>query len=376
MRILRALILLAIPVLPAAFSVMACSSSNSTPGGGDGGAGGGCANAPALADSDYCKSCTPSSSSSPASCTAARPINACCTWVSTPTVEITRGLNLHFFSGTDPTLNLGCLSAPAKLDTPKTATIKGYVKLFSSGNDSAGVKIEIFKEGANGALGDPVGQAFVTQANDAADPPLMPKPTWLDKCPQPDGCSFRSFTYPNVPTETPLIIKTSDASGGTTWADLYDYDIYFANGQLDANGGVSDYYVNAVAATDIRTVAAAVGLNVKPGMGLIAGEVHDCGDVRLSGAQVDTDMPHDGPIFYFSDQESNPLPDQTRNSRGLGTSTLGLFGALNVPTGTPIHVSAVGKVQGQDVLLGQYTIQTFPNAVTALSFRGRRPWQQ
>jgi hypothetical protein len=375
MRILGALVFASTVLVPLGLVAAACSSSSGSGGGGGGGTGA-CATPPTLTDADYCKSCTPASSATPAACTAARPVNACCTWVATPTAEIARGLNLHFFSGTDPALNLSCLTTPVKLDTPKTATVKGWVKLFSSGNDSAGVKVEIFKEGANGALGDAVGTPYVTTADDTNDPPLMPKPTWLDKCPQPDGCSFRSFTYANVPTETPLIIKTSDAAGGTTWAELYDYDIYFANTQLDANNTVANYYANAVAATDIRTVAAAVGINVKPGMGLLAGEVHDCGDVRLSGAQVDSDLAHDGPMFYFSDQESNPLPDQTRNARGQGTSTLGLFGALNMPTGTPIHISAVGKVQGQTTLLGTYTIQTFPNAVTAISLRGRRPWQQ
>jgi hypothetical protein len=32
--------------------------------------------------------------------------------------------------------------------------------------------------------------------------------------------------------------------------------------------------------------------------------------------------------------------------------------------------------RGQTVLLGAHVIQTFPGAVTALSFRGRRPWQK
>jgi hypothetical protein len=91
---------------------------------------------------------------------------------------------------------------------------------------------------------------------------------------------------------------------------------------------------------------------------------------------VDTDVAHQGDIFYFSDNESNPLPDKTRSAGGLGTSKLGLFGALNVATGVPIHISAVGKSQGADKLLGTYTVQAFPNAVTALSLRGRRPWQQ
>lgn len=60
----------------------------------------------------------------------------------------------------------------------------------------------------------------------------------------------------------------------------------------------------------------------------------------------------------------------------LGTSKLGLFGALNFVTGTPIRLSAIGKYQGKTVLLGTHVVQVFPGAVTALSFRGRRPSQK
>jgi hypothetical protein len=136
----------------------------------------------------------------------------------------------------------------------------------------------------------------------------------------------------------------------------------------------SNYQPAAVAATDINTVASAAGgFTVKQDKGLLAGEVHDCGDVRVSGATVDTDVGHEGDMFYFGENEADPLPDKSRGA--LGTSKLGLFGTLNLPTGQPIRVRAVGKQGGQTVLLGSHTVQTFPGSVTALSFRGRRPWQ-
>ncbi|MGH7330767.1 MAG: hypothetical protein ACREJX_20650, partial [Polyangiaceae bacterium] len=194
-----------------------------------------------------------------------------------------------------------------------------------------------------------------------------------------------------VPTEKPLVIKTSDAVGAGQWSDLYDYNIYISNGAVvtaspvpstgitgfPASGSFAEYDASSVAATDVNTVASAAGgLTVKSGDGVLAGEVHDCGDVRVSGATVETDAAHDGPLFYFNTNESDPTPDQSRGPQGLGTSNLGLFGALNLATGTPIHVSAVGKSGGQNVLLGYYTVQVYANAVTALSFRGRRPWQK
>jgi hypothetical protein len=356
-------------------AAVACSSSNSAPLADAGGGGGGatCEGAPTLGKADFCKSCTIAANASPNACRAPRTISACCTFVQPPTQELVRGVGLNRNSSTDPTIQLGCLDNPGELGTPKTVTVDGFLRVFSSGNDSAGVKIEFFKEGKDGALGELVGAAVTTTKDDALSPPQMPKPEWLKKCPE-GGCTFRGFKYAGVPTETPLIVRTTDAGDGTQWAALYDYNIFFANSVVKA-GDVVDYDPAAVAATDINTVASAAGgFTPLPDKGMLAGEVHDCADVRLSGATVDTDVAHQGEMFYFGENESDPLPDKSRG--GLGTSKLGLFGTLNLPTGTPIKISAVGKSGGQTVLLGTYTVQTFPGAVTALSFRGRRPWQK
>ena len=363
----------------ALLSAAACSSSTKpTVAAGDGGTAATCANPVALTQQlDSCTSCTFSTEANPGTCKDNRPMNACCAWVQEPREEAQRGIGLHYFGSPDgsPTPDLGCLANPVALGTPKTVTVTGHVKLFSSGNDSVGVKIEIFKEGPDGALGEPVGTLQVTKDSDA---PLTPLPTWSSKCPV-DGCRLRSFTYPGVPTETPLIVKTSDNNGtGNTWSELYDYNIYIPNSAVDATG-TATYDPSAVAATDVNTVASAAGgFTIKPDKGVLAGEVHDCGDVRLSGAMVNTDLPHEGDMFYFNDVESNPLPDKTRAPAGLGTSKLGLFGALNIPTDSKngMRISAVVKSGGKDVLLGTYTVRLFPGAITALSFRGRRPWQK
>lgn len=350
----------------------ACSSNNSGPTLADGGAGSSsCEGAPALGKADYCKSCTISAGASPNTCRAPRTVDACCAFVQPPSQELARGTGLVRNSSTDPTLQLGCLDDPGVVGTSKTITLTGFVRLFSSGNDSSGVKIEIYKEGDNGALGELVGAPVSTTKDSAA---LDPKPTYLKKCPD-GGCVYRAFTYAGVPTETRLIIKTSDAAGGDQWAALYDYNIFFANDLVEAGDTISNYQPAAVAATDINTVASAAGgFTVKQDKGVLAGEVHDCGDVRVAGATVDTDVGHEGDMFYFGENEADPLPDKSRGA--LGTSKLGLFGTLNLPTGQPIRISALGKRGGQTVLLGTHTVQAFPGAVTALSFRGRRPWQK
>ncbi|MEO8877670.1 MAG: hypothetical protein ABI461_18905, partial [Polyangiaceae bacterium] len=363
--------------------LVACSSHNSVVAGNDGGIGATCSTDNKPVDADFCSTCSPVSGSA---CTAARPIDACCTYVQAPKADIARGTGLHYFSSNDPAVDVGCLASPPAAGPSQNITLAGYVKLFASGNDSQGVKIEVFQEGANGALGALVG-SYTTSGDDAADPPQMPLPTWSTKCPE-GGCKLRTYFVANVPTETPLIIKTSDATASGQWSDLYDYNIYIANGAAAAtspvpgtgiqgfptSGSFAEYDASTVAGTDVNTVASAAGgLTVAPGKGVIAGEVHDCGDVRISGATVDTDAAHDGPLFYFNENESDPTPDQSRGPQGIGTSNLGLFGALNLATGTPIHVSAVGHTGGQTVLLGTYTVQVYAGAVTALSFRGRRP---
>jgi hypothetical protein len=290
---------------------------------------------------------------------------------SKPAAELVRATGLVYNSapGNDPTIDFGCLDMPKAQGTPMMVTLTGFVKLFSSGDDSAGVKIEIFKEGPNGALGDPVGTPVTTTSTDAFQ---MPKPTLLKNCPV-DGCIYRAFTYMNVPTETPLIIKTSDGMMSQKWAALYDYNIYFANDSL--KNGMAYYEPSAVAATDLNTVAAAAGgFTIKADRGLLAGEVHDCADVRLGNAMVNTDVAPEGDMFYFGEDEANPIPDTNRASKG--TSKLGLFGAFNYPSGTPIRISATGLYKGQVTLIGTYTVQAFPGAVTALSLRGRRPWQK
>jgi hypothetical protein len=302
-------------------------------------------------------------------CVDTRPVAACCTWAQDPKTELARGpSSLHYYGppAGQPAVDLSCVDTPAAQGTPQTVTLTGYVKVFlGQDSDSAGVKIEIFTEGKDGALGTLVGTAATTDTN-------SPSRTndWLQDCPT-GGCIERQFTYANVPTETPLIIHTSDANNAQRWASLYDYNIYFSNSAV-SNGQVT-YDTTGVGTTDLNVVASSAGgYTVAPDKGLLAGEVHDCGDVRLSGATVSTDYPPQGKIFYFGTDETKPLPDVQTIA---GTSDLGLFGALNYQTGVPIHISAVGLQNGQRKLIGAYTVQVFAGSVTALSLRGRRPYQ-
>jgi len=355
----------------------ACSSTG-VPSSSDGGATTSCANAPTVEDvspptgPQQCAGCSTTSS-----CTSAEPLQACCTWVAQPHDALSDGINLHRYSTTNANAkpDTSCLATPGTLGTPQMVTLTGFVWLFSSGQDSTGVQVDVYTENTpttpNGTISATTLGTYVTKSTDAIDPVDT---TWNSKC--PNGCSYRQYTIPNVPTETPLVIKTSDG-GSMQWATLYDYNIYFPNSAV--TGGMVSYDATAVAGPDLNTVAGTVGLTIQSGMGLLAGEVHDCSDIRLAGATVETapggsTQSHEGPMFYFTTDESNPLPSLQAGD----TSDLSLFGALNLQPGVPLRVTAVGQdpaSPGQFLMLGTYVVQVYAGAVTAVALRGRRPWQ-
>jgi hypothetical protein len=310
-----------------------------------------------------------------ATCTDSKPIGACCAWVANPKVALARGPSSLHYNGAPPgqtTVDLSCIATPPTAGASQLVTVTGYLKVFVGGDsDSAGIKVEIYTAGPNGALGTLVGAAATTDTN---SPSRIND--WLSNCPT-DGCVERQYTYANVPTETPLIIHTSDANAADKWYDFYDYNVYFSDTDIvtgDGGGPIVNYDTQAVGTTDPATVTASLGTTVDPSKGLLAGEVHDCGDVRLSGATVNTDYRPEGDIFYFTDSETSPTADKSATT----TSTLGLFGGINYTAGVPIHISAVGSTDGTSAnlqLIGEFTVQVYPNSVTGLSLRGRRPYQ-
>jgi hypothetical protein len=351
-------------------SAVSCSSTTA-PANGDGGAAVLCGNAPAVEDTDLrpCPECIPASS-----CTQAAPLDACCVWVAAPKSALADGIGLHRFSTADATATpaLGCLSQPGTLGTPQSVTLTGYVGIFSSGQDSQGVKIDLFTENhpqtPDGSLGPSSLGTYTTTASDPVDPVDT---TWNLQC--PNGCSYRQYAIQNVPTETPLVIRTSDAGSGA-WATVYEYNVYFKSAEVQ--GGQVTYDATAAAVSGLSTLAGGVGLTLENGLGVLVGEVHDCNDIRLFGATVEAGsaQAHQGPMIYFSEDESDPQPTLASGE----TSHLGLFGAVDLLPDTPVRVSAVGEDPanpGQFLMLGTYVIQLYPGAMTTLALRGRRPWQ-
>lgn len=313
-----------------------------------------------------------------------RPIEACGALLEIPkdatgkVKTITRTATTEEYSdpsGAAPDISCFSPTTAPKAGTPQNVTIKGYARNFSGGCDPAGVQIEIFKVKRTGGdddgeLGESVGSAVVVAdlPCDATSPPDVCKLVDTSKC--PDKRKYRAFEFANVPTETELVIKTSSSAGTSRFSPLYDYNIYIPNDEV--TGGVWTHDVRAVDSGDYQTIPnTAYGSPTTAGNGAIAGEVHDCGDIRITGATVYAS----GKLFnvgYFKDDEKAPLPAALTEQRV--TSTLGLYAAYDVAPGK-VRVSAAGVLGNDIVSLGYYDVRVFPDSITAMTFRGLRPYQ-
>jgi hypothetical protein len=278
-----------------------------------------------------------------------------------PADDLKRSATVKEFAGAGAP-KLDCMAPagyPAKADpaSSKPVQMSGTVKIFSNGCESKLVKIEVFEVGADGALGAAAGTALTT----ASECKTNGVATDIMDCGTRYECNY---IYSGVPTEKELVIRTS----GANWADFYDYNIFIPTAEV--MNGEWKHNLRALAAEDYNAIAqAAIGGPITAGNGALAGEVHDCGDVRLINAIVDIDQPKKI-LSYFTSNEAHPLPDLG----ATGTSTLGIYAALDVAPG-PVSVAAVGTVGGKVTALGHYRARVFPNAVSIVTFRGVEPFQ-
>ncbi|MEO7095380.1 MAG: hypothetical protein ABI175_19140, partial [Polyangiales bacterium] len=275
--------------------------------------------------------------------------------------------------------DVACLSGtglkPLDPAASKKVTMRGYVKIFANGPDSRNVKVEVFKEILD-AGGQPTGQlgelVGTTVSTDKLPDGTATKTETITKA----GKDETRVLYPYeivgaIPTEAPLIVKTSSKTAVDVdgWFPLYDFN------QVVRNDGVSgdlwSFDVRALGNDDYASILkAAYNRPPEGGKSAIAGEVHDCGDVRLSNATVGISPVPSFPLKYLSEIEDDPLPDGTR----VATGRLGLYAQGGVSPG--LYTVAAAGTLGKDLIaLGSYPVQTFPDSVTVITFRGLRPWQ-
>jgi len=281
-------------------------------------------------------------------------------------VALERSTTVEEYAGSGPP-DLGWLfpegyPEPADPDNSQDVTVNGVVNVFSHGCQSNEVDVSVYTVKRTGGadeaeLGELVGSTVTTAEDCSID----------GVAEENEDCGTRyecRYSYPGVPSETELVFLTE----GAVWSQLYDYGVFIPNSEVQ--GGEWEHDVRALAADDYTVIAqVAMGSPITPGNGAMAGEVHDCGDVRLLNAVADVDVSR-FITTYFTDNEENPLP----NLDASATSTLGLYGAMDVRPG-PVTVAAAGIVDGKLVAIGYFRARIYPDSVTSFTFRGLKPFQ-
>jgi hypothetical protein len=358
--------------------LFACSSSSGNTGGQTGGA------AVKPANVNWCPSAPAASG-----CGNTTYVEECGVCIkATPSANLTRTTDTkEYFGSGAPDLACDSATAPKPLGTSKMVSLEAWVKIFANGPDSKNVRIDVYKEQLSG--GQQTGQLGEAVGNTTSVDALPDGTTTKQETIMKSGTAITRTLYPyrldNVPTETPLVVKTSSKTSVDVdgWFALYDFNIILRNDDptcgSDAQSscynadGTYRYFPRALGNDDYTTIVrAAYSRAPAGGKGAVAGEVHDCGDVRLSNATVGLSGPSAGlGIFYLSEDEDNPVPDLSRKQTGR----LGLYAFGELDPGT-YSVAASGK-DGSGTLtgLGNYTVQTFPDSVSVFTFRGLRAWQ-
>ena len=335
-----------------------------------------------------------------------------------------------------PTPNFDCLSAAPKQHpaTPATVTLVGYAHPFASGSTPSGVTITLFKAadllaGADPATATPV-TAPVTLTFDPAhagdgsnlracddDSKVGCVATVPNACVAPtcdDGlnghavgnnychlvkgggpvCSPRlrwepRFSIPNVPTNTQLVMRTAESDGkATSWAVMDSWNVFLASDDKACTDALSSdcldlsdkanpkYQLNAnlLSSGDYSNIPNVAGLSqgIAQGRGAVAGEIHDCDNVRVGFVQVGVNPPGDR-FTYFNGDPYKTVPDSSRSTSG--TDRLGLFSSLNTRPG-PVSVEGAALVNGKIVSVGKLKAVLFPDSVAVLNVNGGKPQQQ
>ncbi len=313
------------------------------------------------------------------------------------------------------TPNLACIGQPVTPPSnPPTVTLTGFVDVFSSGgNDVDGVTVQVYRQSdvADNADLDsitPVAQttlsidqqmvddgqvrACFANTDDIANEQMeCPQPT--DDCNPPcqDSLDGNEFCYQaqcydrlryevryrveNVPTYEFLVVRTMGPGGVSDpkWGVMVHYNLYFqtTDDNYDEQTNTYERKADLISRQDWLQIPTVMGLpnGVSPGKGAVAGEVHDCDGIRLSGAQVYL-YPVSQYLSYFNGNPVDTLPLLTQFSHG--TNRLGLFAAMNVDPG-PVHVEAWGDVNNESTLLGELDVQVFPDSVTIVSINDGMP---
>jgi len=144
-------------------------------------------------------------------------------------LDLERSSSVVEFSGSGAP-DVSCFQVENYPDPPgasEPVTVTGFARIFSSGCDSHDLKITFYRVQADGQLGEAIGEGVVTAGTCEN----------VGEASEADNCDTRwecEYTYPAVPSETELAVKTENGPGSELWAPLVQYNIYIPNADIDA----------------------------------------------------------------------------------------------------------------------------------------------
>ncbi|HUU03118.1 MAG TPA: hypothetical protein VM425_16920 [Myxococcota bacterium] len=251
--------------------------------------------------------------------------------------------------------------APTTAGLPETVTFSGCVDAFGLGDTTHQMKVALYR-----ANQDPTGSSNWDMA------------TTEDKT----NCEYwGAFEFANVPTNTPLILKTYDDQGDFVvtykynlilWADLavdsgggnwvFDTRTSMADPRTGQDIPLQPWRGFAISQTTYSVILMSVGITLPPDNGAIAGTIRDCGYHELANVRCGS-FAEPEVMTYFTNAE-DPRPDHSRDSTNLN----GIFAAISIPQGTHKLSCLAEDASGNQVPLGEYSVKIFPHAITILSF--------
>jgi hypothetical protein len=287
-------------------------------------------------------------------------------------------------------LDLSCVGTPPTLSASTTATIRGCIKIFGTGDHAkSGIQVDVFDISQDPSKDTPqYGSTPISLQADANGLACDGADAGSAACLSLACDSTGAYSLDNIPLHIPLVVKVS-SPGDTSVIASYSYDEVMDYGAFPVDGnGVVAYDANLIFKSTYDSIPTLSGQLIDggntigdgQGRGVIAGEIHDCGDVIVAGATVSTDKTDSKTkVVYFNGNTSSeqPLPTQT------STASDGLYAILNVNTdpGSNTPVVSAGALDPtctavadcQCVSMSSRTVRVFPDSVTILTLRGDLP---
>jgi len=189
-----------------------------------------------------------------------------------------------------------------------------------------------------------------------------------------------AFEFTDVPTNTPLILKSYDDQGDFVTVFKYNLILWADLATQEGDGWVFDTRSSAsdprtgreislhpwrgyaISQATYNVILMAVGVTLGDNEGAIAGTIRDCAYQEMEYVQCNTSTPPQV-VTYFTNAE-NPRPDHSRDSSNVN----GIYAAIGLEAGTHDLACLARNPDGAAVPLGRYSVKVFPHSITILSF--------